>query len=52
MSITRNAQVVKDGLRTEVTWSEPERSGWGEIIKGLMLQIKELRVGLKVSGSQ
>ena len=52
MSITRNAQVVKDGLRTEVTWSEPERSGGGEIIQGLMLQIKELRVGLKVSGSQ
>lgn len=50
MSITRNVQVMKDGLRT--VWSEPEKSGWGEIIKGLMLQIKEFRVGLKVTGSQ
>lgn len=52
MSVTRNVQVMKNGLRTEVTSSEPEKSGWGEIIKGLMLQIKEFRVGLKVTGSQ
>lgn len=52
MSVTRNVQVMKNGLRTEVTWSEPEKSGWGEIIKGLMVQIKEVRVGLKVTGSQ
>lgn len=52
MSITRNVLVVKDGLRTEVTWSEPERSRWGEIIKGLMPQLKGFRVGLKVTGSQ
>ena len=52
MSVTRNVQVLKNGLRTEVIWSEPEKSGWGEIIKGLMLQIKEFRVGLKVTGSQ
>ena len=52
MSVTRNVQVLKNGFRTEVIWSEPEKSGWGEIIKGLMLQIKEFRVGLKVTGSQ
>lgn len=52
VGITRNVQVMKDCLRTEITWSEAEQLGWGQIIKGLMRQIKEFSVGLKATGSQ